>query len=171
MISRGVKRTQIRPSTWILLALIAVLGSGLVVRQRQEARLRAALALYQGRAHKSFVRLLNRPIPLVWPDETPLAEVIGEIKLRTQGPGLPQGLPITIDTAGLEEAVQSLTSPVKGTSMDEPLPLRERLARILEPLGLAYRVQNDSIRITSRRAVEAAPASLDQAAEDEEDPN
>jgi hypothetical protein len=147
------------------------LGYGLIVHQRREARLQAALALYQRLAQQSFVRALNRPVILVkLPDETPLAELIEAIKLRTQGPGLPRGLPIFIDSVGLREVGQSLDSPVTKPSWEEPLPLRVRLRLVLEPLGLAYQVKDGAILITSRKAVDAAPPSGDQAGEDEEEP-
>jgi hypothetical protein len=162
---------RVQAGTLILLLIIVALGYGLVVHQRREGRLRAALALYKRRSHQGFVRVLNRPVILELPDEFSLGELIEEIKVRTHWPGLPNGLPIFIDAPGLREAGESLTSLVQEPPSEEPLPLLEHLRLMLEPLGLGYQVKDGAILITSRKAVDAAPASWDQAGEDGEDPD
>jgi hypothetical protein len=161
---------RVRVGTLILLLILVALGCGLVVHQRREGRLRAALALYKRRSHQGFVRALNRPVLLELPEEVSLGELVEEIKVRTHWPGLPNGLPIFIDADGLREAGTSWTSLVQESPSEEPLPLLEHLRLMLEPLGLAYQVKDGAILITSRKAVDADPTSWDQAGEDGEDP-
>ena len=159
---------RVRVGTWILLLIVVALGYGLVVHQRREAQLQAALTLYRSRASRSFVRQLNRGVILALWDGISLGELIEEVKARTQGPGLPHGVPIFIDASALREAGKTLISPVKQPP-GQPLPLQQHLRLILEPVGLAYQVKDGAILITSRKAVDAAPASGDQTGEDEED--
>jgi hypothetical protein len=116
---------RIRPVTVLLLALIVVLGYSLAVQQRREARLRAALAVYEGRNQVTLSEYMRRgPAPLKWPDGTPLSEAIDEIKQRTIGQfGFSNGIPILIDADGLREARQSLDSPVKAPPADDNPPI------------------------------------------------
>jgi hypothetical protein len=160
---------RVRPVTVILLALILVLGYSLAVRQRREARLRAALALYKKRATGEIVRLRGDLIPTGWPEGTTLAEVIEDIKhAPCFSRDYPKGLPILVDPDGLREAGQSLSSPVPAPPPDDPnaqpLKLREKLRIILDPLGLAAEVKDGAIVITSRGRVAEplAPAVPDE---------
>lgn len=161
----ALRRT--RPVTLLLLALIVVLGYSLVVRQRREARLRAALAVYKGRNQATLSKYMRRgPAPLRWPDGTPLAEAIDEIKQRTIGRfGFSKGIPILVDADGLREAGQSLNSSVKAPPADDNppdyLPFGQKLRIILEPLGLAAEVKDGVIVITSRGRVAETPARAD----------
>jgi hypothetical protein len=161
---------RIRPATVLLLALILVLGSTLVIRQRREARLREALALYKSRSQVELQRFLRTaPIPFGWPDGTPLSEAIDEIEQVTTGMvGFSKGLPIVVDADGLREAGQSLGSrlgrppsddtPASGGAPPIILPIGENLRIVLEPLGLAAEVKDGVVVITSRSRVAAPPA-------------
>jgi hypothetical protein len=71
---------RIRPATAPLLVLIVVLGYSLAIRQRREARLRAALAIYKSRATGEIAGQMGARITMHWPDGTPLAEVIDQIQ-------------------------------------------------------------------------------------------
>ncbi len=65
---------RIRPVTVLLLAMILVLGYSLVTRQRREARLRAALALYKSRATGEIAGLMANRSPAIaldWPERHP----------------------------------------------------------------------------------------------------
>jgi hypothetical protein len=155
---------RIQPVTVLLLALIVVLGYSLVTRQRREARLREALALYKERATRQIADIMDWAIGLDWPDDTPLGEAIEVVKASIpEHTGLPKGPPLLIDPDGLREAGQSLKSPVKAPPPDDPngklLSMREKLRIILEPLGLAAEVKNGAIIITSRRRADEALAA------------
>ena len=153
---------RIRPVTVLFLALILVLGYSLVIRQRREARLRAALALYKGRATGEIAGLMEPIDPLDrpdWPKDTPLAEVIGRIKnarppgvsRRAPHPRRPGRAPGGRAVAGLADggAAARRRSPAAA-------PLGEKLRILLEPLGLAAEVKDGAIVITSRARAEAS---------------
>jgi hypothetical protein len=142
-----------------LLVVVAVLALGgtLLVQQRRVERLRAALALYKRHSHKKVVAKLSSPAPgLDWPDETPLAEVIEQIKLNTQS-GAPQFslvVPVVIDPIGLQEVEKSMTSTVKRPHLADKLSLGEHLRIALDPLGLAYVVKDGCLMITSKESLD-----------------
>jgi hypothetical protein len=90
---------------------------------------------------------LAKPINMSFPTETPLDDVLKYIRAATTGPGFPEGLPIYVDPVGLQEAERSLNSPVV---IDVTrVPLRTSLRLILKQLGLAYRVKDGLLTITS----------------------
>lgn len=160
-----------RPATVLLLTLILVLGYSLVVRQRREARLRAALAIYKERAGGYLDREMAAARVLEWPEGTTLAEAVRRISDRNPASFyFPRGLPILVDPDGLREAGQTLESPLKAPPKDaataegRPLSLARQLQIVLEPLGLAAEVKDGAIVITSRARVdrEASVADPDQ---------
>ncbi len=107
---------------------------------------------------------------LNWPDESPLSNVVEQIKVCTAGrlsPGFqfPLGVPIAVDPVGLERAGRSLRSPVASPPRDPELTLGEKLRAVLEPLGLACDVKDASLVITARDLV---PERINQSAQDEE---
>jgi hypothetical protein len=150
-----------------LLVVVAVLALGgtLLVQQRRVERLRAALALYKRHSHKKVVAKLSSPAPgLDWPDETPLAEVIEQIKLNTQS-GAPQFslvVPVVIDPVGLEQAGMALSSRVQRPPPGPDLSLGKKLLTVLKPLGLAYQVKDATIVITSDRMIDEPFADDDE---------
>ncbi len=163
-----LRMKRIRPTTLVLLALILALGYPLATGQRREARLRAALALYKGRATDDLDRIMDRSVPMDWPRGTPLGEAIEQIKGGTATSWrFPRGLPIVVEPDGLDEAGQSLTSPVAAAPPPEdpggkPRPLRQKLRLILEPLGLAAEVRDGAIVITARSRVDELSTSVEE---------
>ena len=154
-----------RFSTLLLLALIAGLGYLTVEGQRREARLRAALAMYQSRAGKDLDWVMTqRPVtPWERPQDAHLRDVVRWVREVPSAVRMfPRGVPVLVDMEGLREVGQTLDSRL--TSMPpEPVSaavepqLRERLWMLLDPLGLAAEVRGGAIVITSRaRAQENA---------------
>jgi serine/threonine protein kinase len=97
---------------------------------------------------------LQTRIALKFPEETPLDDVLKQIKTATRkGPDDP-GLPIYVDPIGLQEAERTLNSTViidvEDTSLDNALTL------ILKQLGLAHRVKDGVLLITSTDSIEPA---------------
>jgi hypothetical protein len=93
-----------------------------------------------------ILEALERPIPMRFPGETPLGDVLDYIRRATSSPSHP-GIPIYVDPIGLQEAERSLHSPVQ---IDlEGIPLRESLRLALKQLGLTYEVREGYLRITS----------------------
>ena len=110
--------------TAVLVLAILVLGLAVVAQQRRETRLKRALALFRNRAHQNLYIRLHGPSPpvgisprlsLKWGATAPLEEVISQIKLFTnrRTTRLRSSFPIEIDSAGLAESGQSLTSLVR----------------------------------------------------------
>jgi hypothetical protein len=157
---------RIRASTVLLLALILALGYPLVTGLRREARLRAALAIYKGRATDDLDRIMDRSVPMDWPKGTPLGEAIEQIKGGTSTSWrFPRGLPIVVDPDGIREAGQSLSSPLAAPPKDpngKPLSLGQNLRTVLEPLGLAAEVRDGAIVITARSRVDKMATSAEE---------
>ncbi|MHB1557833.1 MAG: hypothetical protein ACYC61_10155 [Isosphaeraceae bacterium] len=90
-------------------------------------------------------RKLDELIPMHFPNETPLDDVLKHIRKETSEPNLP-GIPMYVDPIGLQVADRSLSSPVQ---MDfEAIPVRDALRLILKQLGLGYTVQSGFVIIT-----------------------
>lgn len=159
---------RIRPATILLLALILALGYHLATGLRREARLRAALALYKGRATGDLDRIMDGSVPMDWPSGTPLGEAIEQIKGGTATTWrFPRGLPIVVDPDGLREAGQSLNASVAAAPPPDdpdgkPLSLGEKLRMVLEPLGLAAEVRDGAIVITARSRVDELSTSAEE---------
>jgi hypothetical protein len=148
---------HIRPSTVFLVGAIVVLGSVLVIEERKAARLRAALIDYKSRSHERVVDQLRRKASLQWADDSPLQEVIEQIKVNTVAtrgwPNFPLGVPVEVDPIGLERAGRSLSSPVPSPPADVNMTLGEKLQLVLEPLGLACEARDAALVITARDLV------------------
>jgi hypothetical protein len=104
---------------------------------------------------RQILSKLDQPIPIQFPDKTPLEDVLKYIRAATQGPN-DNGIPIYIDPVGLQEAKKTMQSLV---ILDlEGMPLRTTLALMLKQLGLRYEVRDGLLRITSGMAVDAGDA-------------
>jgi hypothetical protein len=147
--------------TLILLIVIFALGLALFVQQRREARLKSALTLYRDRGHEKILEHLIEPIVLVYTDQAPLEDVLKQIKDRTKGARLPNGIPIYVDPIGLTEADLTLISPVKTPATKEELSLGEQLQRILKPLGLASKAEAGFLMITSEESLDESKGEED----------
>jgi general secretion pathway protein D len=76
----------------------------------------------------------------------PLAEVLETL-------GKQAGVPIHIDTAGLEQEAVTTDTPVT-LSIDQPISLKSALRLILDPLNLEYTIRDEVLKITSPRMVQ-----------------
>jgi hypothetical protein len=95
---------------------------------------------------QAILAALAKPIPMRFPHETPLEDVLKYIKSATAGPD-DTGIPIYVDPVGLHEARKTMTSPV---TLDlEGVPLGTTLKFVLKQLGLAYEVKDGLLSITS----------------------
>jgi hypothetical protein len=102
-------------------------------------------------ANARILEALDQPVPMHFPDETPLADLLDYIKQATSTPTHP-GIPIYVDPIGLQEAERSMSSTVQ---IDlEGVPLRETLRLCLKELGLVYEVEHDYLRIFSEDGYE-----------------
>jgi len=155
------RRRPIQIGTVLLLLVILVLGLALIMRQRREARLRAALADYQSRSRREIVRILGRRVAIDWPEGTTLEDAIKLIKSRSTRWWVysvsNDGVSILVDPDALRRAGKTLESTVKGLppDPDRRITLRQMLRSVLEPMGLAYEVLKDgTIMITTPDAID-----------------
>jgi hypothetical protein len=90
-----------------------------------------------------------KPVPMVFPKEVPLEDVLKHIKQETRSPVLPAGLRIYVDPQALAAAGKTMTSRV---SIDlEGVPLGKTLHLALKQLGLAWQVKDGLLMISSER--------------------
>jgi RNA polymerase sigma factor (sigma-70 family) len=111
-----------------------------------------------GKDHRSrlILSLMAEPLPMKYPTDTPLDDILEFIKKSTKSSRFPSGIPIYVDPIGLQEAEKTEQSTVK---IDlEGVPLRRTLQLLLRQLGLAYLVEDGMIYITSE---DSAKAHLD----------
>jgi hypothetical protein len=116
------------------------------VRSRLPAILKRRPAPSDGHlaANTRILAELERPIPMHFPDEAALEDVLTSIKAATAGPGYP-GIPIYVDPLGLQEAEKSMTTTV---TLDlEGVPLKTTLGLMLGQLGLTYTVKDGLLLI------------------------
>jgi hypothetical protein len=93
-----------------------------------------------------ILEALGRPIPLRFPNETQLEDVLKDIQQATSTPTYP-GIPIYVDPVGLMEVERTLWWTVQ---IDlEGVPLKETLRLCLKQLRLGYEVKDGRLRVTS----------------------
>ncbi len=111
--------------------------------------------------------VLDLPIPLSFPKETPLDDVLKYIKQATTTATFP-GIPIYVDPLGLREASRSIQLTVQIDRHD--VPLKTSLQMILRQVGQSYLVKDGYLLIDSRTAIletriEALDRKLDKVLE------
>jgi RNA polymerase sigma factor (sigma-70 family) len=94
--------------------------------------------------------ILDLPIPMSFPNETPLNDVLKYIKRATTTPTFP-GIPIYINPPGLKEAGKTIQSTVLIDRQD--VPLKESLREVLQQVGMAYLVKDGFLMIDSRMSI------------------
>lgn len=116
------------------------------------ARMSAEVStLDRGPRTEAVQNKLDEPMTLRFEDQTPLSEVLKYIKQNFKNSD-GKRLPVFVDPQGLQDAGQSLDSPV---SIDlEDVPLRFSLRLLLRPLGLAYCVRDGVLIISSVEGIQ-----------------
>jgi hypothetical protein len=100
-------------------------------------------------ANARIMKTLERPVPMWFPGETPLEDVLKYIQDRTEGTD-GNRIAIYVDPVGLNEAEKTIRSPI---SIDlEGIPLKSSLRLALKQLGLVYSVRDGLLLITSESA-------------------
>ncbi len=93
-------------------------------------------------------------VPMQFPNETPLEEILKYIKEVTKGKD-PKGIPIYVSPTGLLEVEKTLTSPVQ---IDvEGITLASSLKLLLKQLNLAYYVRPDGLLVITSENDEDLP--------------
>jgi hypothetical protein len=109
--------------------------------------------------NRAILAKLDEPLPMPFPQDTPLEDVLKYITNATKSPALPGGIPIYLDPAGLTEAEHTALSPVS-INLDG-VPLRKTLHLLLDQLDLSYYVQDGVLTITAANALNVWPDYLD----------
>jgi hypothetical protein len=172
---RWLKTTRrLRLSTLMLLIIIFGMAVALVLQQQREARLRSALRSARNANEEAIRVALDQPfdaklikakatggalgiVALDQPFDAKLipgptlALLLREIKWVTRNGVLWDGIPIFVDPIGLQEAGQTMNSPV--TVSSEVVPIRKALEDALGQLKLCYVVKDGWILITSKESI------------------
>ena len=154
-----------------LLLAILVLGAFILAQQRREARLREALAKFQGQTHEQIHSRLNYPlswqagpqtIPLNWGATESLDVVLRQLTNSiARFAGRRRSFTVIVDQHGLLEAGQSPQSMLQLPPVPTgDLTLSDLLEQILEPNGLAWKVEDGTLTFTSRNALERLNAMI-----------
>jgi hypothetical protein len=110
-------------------------------------------------ANARIRKALEQPVPMYFPGETPLEEVLKWIQAQAVGLEGRSLLPIYVDPVGLNEAEKTMTSPVS-INLDG-VPLKTSLELALKQLGLTYRITEGVLLIDSIASGEAMPVHDD----------
>jgi RNA polymerase sigma factor (sigma-70 family) len=95
---------------------------------------------------KAILAKLEKPISMVFPNATPLDDLLKYIKQATSAGPNDLDHPIYVDPLGLQEAKRSLNSTF--TLNVENTPLRVSLAQVLAQLGLEFAVKDEVLIIS-----------------------
>jgi RNA polymerase sigma factor (sigma-70 family) len=118
---------------------------------RMDPGLRATLTLNQNPAdekrNEAIRAILERPLVMNFPSDTPLGDVMKYIQDGTQDDkaGFSRGLPIYLSPEGLDSADATMDSTVK--IVLDGVPLRTTLRLVLRQLGLDYRIDGGIVMI------------------------
>jgi hypothetical protein len=122
----------------------------LILFAQAEPKAKATPAEISPRTKVILARLDER-VPMDFPKETPLDDVLQYIKWSDAKGPTDRGLPIYIDPLGLQEVSRSLNSTiairVKGS------PLKDSLRKVLSQANLAYCVKDDVLFISSPQGI------------------
>ena len=134
----------------IAVASLAFVAAATVGLAQEKSKAKSAPPALSAQSKEILARLEKR-VPMPFPHETPLEDVLRYIQSST--PGKYQlGIPIYVDPAGLKLAKRSLTSTI---ALDlENAPLKETLPRVLEQLQMAFVVDDGVLFISSPELIE-----------------
>jgi hypothetical protein len=104
-------------------------------------------------ANARVQKALDLRVPMQFPDETTLEDLLKYIRDATRGPG-GRVIPIYVDPIGLQEAEQSMTSTVRGIDL-EGVKLRTSLRLCLKQIQPAYVVRDGLLLITSQEDLDS----------------
>jgi hypothetical protein len=91
---------------------------------------------------------LDRPVPMDFPNETRLEDIIKYMRRATASPALPDGIPCYVDPTGIIETGKSVSSPVRINLVG--VPLKRSLKLVLNQLGMTYTVRDGLLSIVAK---------------------
>jgi hypothetical protein len=93
---------------------------------------------------------LEQPVPMPFPEDTPLEDILKYVKAATRGAGF-TGIPIYVDPICLQEVEKSMTSTARNIDL-EGVALKTSLRLCLKQLDLAFCVRDGFLMITSEES-------------------
>ena len=123
---------------------LAILRAQIAVKEAEIQKANAEHRIRELAPTQAILAKLEQPIPIKFPKNTPLEDVLKFIKSATAGPH-DVGIPIYIDPVSLQDAGKTMQSPV--TLDIEGVPLWTTLRLLLKQLGLAYQVKDGLLTI------------------------
>lgn len=132
-----------------IMVLIALVAVGLRLRDwsvwvDQWSR-RWADYLYEKALHDAW----NRPIAIRLTRQDDLETVLRRLQAAMAGPRMKRGPHMVVDTGGLRDAGQSLGSIMTADLDTDFMRVRDVFDRVLKPLGLACKIQDGRVMVTS----------------------
>ncbi len=109
--------------------------------------------------NQDVFRTLDQPIGMLYPNDTPLEEVLDHIREESKKGPTGKAVSIYVDPIGLSEADKTMASTVSINL--EGVPLRVSLALLLKQLGMTYFVNNGLIFITYENTHERIETFID----------
>jgi hypothetical protein len=106
---------------------------------------------------------LETRVTLRHPKGAPLRQVVSDIAKATRGPN-DSGIPVYVDPVGLMVAERTMDSLV--TIDVEGIPLKDALPQVLAPLGLAHRVHDGLLVISTADEIEEKFKTVPTVAQD-----
>jgi hypothetical protein len=125
---------------------IEMLQAQIDAKKAEIKRIKAAHRMAQLAPDLAILEALEKPVPMSFPNETPLEDVLKHVKASTEEVR-GEGIPIYVDPVGLQEAEKSMSSTV--TLDIQGVPLKTTLRLALKQLGLEYSVHEGVLTITS----------------------
>ena len=105
------------------------------------------------RREKAVHDAWSGPIAIRVTRQDDLGSILAHFKAATTREGLGRGLDISVDPGGLREAGQFMASPL-GIDLDaKSMPAREFLEIVLKPLGLACKLEDGAVMVTSEKSL------------------
>lgn len=112
---------------------------------------RAHVAIPYGEKAAQIAALLERPISIPFDTDTPLGDALEYVRQATANVegGMEGGIPIYADEIGLQDAEQSLQSPIR-MNLDG-VPLKTTLRLMLEQLDLVYEILPEGLLVVTSK--------------------
>jgi hypothetical protein len=93
---------------------------------------------------------LQRPVPMPFPEDTPIEDVLKHVQTNTRGTD-GKGIPIYVNPIGMQEAEKTPASCIRNIDFDG-VPLKISLRLCLDQLDLMYGIRDGVLVITSKQS-------------------
>ncbi|HWE40278.1 MAG TPA: RNA polymerase sigma factor [Isosphaeraceae bacterium] len=102
---------------------------------------------------RAILSLLDEPIAMSFPKETPLKDVLKYIRSKSESKANPRGINIYVDPSAVDLNNHSIDLDTPVTIDLEGVPLRRSLQLVLLPLGLSYGVVDGILVVSNQTSI------------------